>query len=81
MLSAMRGDYEAAGELLGYTAAWFGARGFYDPGDERQFENLEALLRDHLTREDFDRLMSAGARLDEEAGWQKSERLLRAARS
>jgi predicted ATPase/DNA-binding XRE family transcriptional regulator len=81
MLSAMQGDYEAAGELLGYTAAWFEARGFYDPGDERQFQNLEALLREHLNHEDFDRLMSAGAQLDEEAGWQKSERLLRAARS
>jgi predicted ATPase/DNA-binding XRE family transcriptional regulator len=81
MLSAMQGDYESAGELLGYTAAWFEARGFYDPGDERQFQNLEALLREHLNAVDFDRLMSAGAQLDEQAGWQKSERLLRAARS
>jgi hypothetical protein len=39
------------------------------------------LLREHLNHEDFDRLMSAGAQLDEEAGWRKSERLLRAARS
>ncbi|MGA8575798.1 MAG: helix-turn-helix domain-containing protein [Candidatus Cybelea sp.] len=68
-LSAMQHDFEAAAELLGYSAAWFEARRFHDPSDERERRDLEALLRDRLSADDFVRLTEAGARLDEDEAW------------
>ena len=79
MLSATEHDFETAAELLGYSAAWFDARGFYDPGDDREFDELKGLLRSRLAAERFDRLMVAGARLDEYNAWDAAESIIRRA--
>jgi predicted ATPase/transcriptional regulator with XRE-family HTH domain len=79
MLSAMQDDFETAAELLGYSAAWFDARRFYDPGDDREFDELKGLLRSRVGPERFDRLMIGGAQLDEYNAWEKAQPIIRRA--
>ncbi|HXO17529.1 MAG TPA: hypothetical protein VN909_05115, partial [Candidatus Dormibacteraeota bacterium] len=79
MLSAREDDFETAAELLGYSAAWFDARGFYDPGDDREFDELKEMLRSRVGPERFDLLMVAGARLDEYNAWDAAQSIIRRA--
>ena len=69
-LSSAQGAHKTAAKLLGYSAAWFEARAFYDPGDDRQFEQLEAALRESLGDGALRRAMALGAALDENAAWE-----------
>ncbi|MGC1382094.1 MAG: helix-turn-helix domain-containing protein [Candidatus Baltobacteraceae bacterium] len=75
-LAAALGDFQAAGELAGYSAAWFDARGFYDPGDERQSERLAAQLRGRLEDDEYVHLARRGAQLDERAAWEAARSII-----